>query len=134
MKEPKITKFGYKLFESKDGITLQPLFIDKKEIFPIGEWIEAKNIEYHPNFSHRPGIHVGCNLPSAVWLMDANGKYKSRFKNGQRELEFILDKYMKRKNAINKLPQNNDISDYLKIGLEKDKKLGKYTNGLGGLF
>ena len=84
MKEPKITKFGYKLFESKDGTTLQPLFIDKKEIFPIGEWIKAKNIEYHPNFSHRPGIHVGCNLPSAVWLMDANGKYKSRFKNGQR--------------------------------------------------
>ena len=84
MKGPKITKFGYKLFESKDGITLQPLFIDKKEIFPIGEWIEAMNIEYHPNFSHRPGIHVGCNLPSAVWLMDANGKYKSRFKHGQR--------------------------------------------------
>lgn len=84
MTQPKITKFGYKLFESKDGVTLQPLFIGKKEIFPIGEWVKAKNIEYHPNFSHRPGIHVGRNLPSAVWLMGANGKYNSRFKNGQR--------------------------------------------------
>ena len=52
-------------------------------------------------------------------FLTVTGNYISgEFKNGQRELEFILNKYMKRKNAINKLPQKNDISDYLKIGLE----------------
>lgn len=64
-------------------------------------------------------------------FLTVTGNYISGgFKNGQRELEFILDKYMKRKNAINKLPQNNDISDYLKIGLEKDKKLKELWNSI----
>lgn len=76
--------YGYKLFETRDGKTLLPLFIDKNEVFPVGKWVKAKNITHHPSFAHRPGIHVSAKCPSAVWLMDATGNYKSRFKHGKR--------------------------------------------------
>lgn len=83
---PMKTKFGYKLFETKDGKTLLPLFIDKNEVTPIGEWVDAKNVDNHPGFSHRPGWHVcsDTSVPDAPWLKDANGNYKSRFKHGAR--------------------------------------------------
>lgn len=64
-------------------------------------------------------------------FLTVTGNYISgEFKNGQRELEFILDKYMRRKNIINEIQQNNDISDYLKIGLEKDEKLKELWNAI----
>ena len=86
MKTPMNTRYGYKLFETRDGKMLLPLFIDKNEVTPIGKWVQAKNIEYHPSFSHRPGWHVCSDtaVPDAPWLKDANGNYKSRFKNGAR--------------------------------------------------
>lgn len=64
-------------------------------------------------------------------FLTVTGNYISgEFKNGQRELEFILDKYMRRKNISFKLPQKLDTDDYLKIGLEKDEKLKKLWNAI----
>ena len=64
-------------------------------------------------------------------FLTVTGNYISgKFKNGQRELEFILDKYMRRKNISFKLPQKLDTDDYLKIGLEKDEKLKKLWNAI----
>ena len=34
---------GYKLFEMDPAGGLHPLFIDKKNVYPIGEWIKAGN-------------------------------------------------------------------------------------------
>lgn len=70
-------------------------------------------------------------------FLTVTGNYISgKFKNGQRELEFILDKYMRRKNISFELPQKLDTDDYLKIGLEKDEKLKKLwdsiPDGYGG--
>ena len=67
---------GFKLFEMDTENNLYPLFIDKKTVYPIGEWIKAEN---HPTkgFATRPGLHVG-QICSAPWLMSADGTYKSQ--------------------------------------------------------
>ena len=66
----------YKLFEMDAMGNLYPLFIDKKTVYPIREWIQAEN---HPTkgFAKRPGLHAG-EICSAVWLMSADGTYKSQ--------------------------------------------------------
>lgn len=67
---------GYKLFEMDTKGNLYPLFIDKKTVYPIGEWIKAGN---YPTvgYAKRPGLHVG-QICSAPWLMSADGTYKSQ--------------------------------------------------------
>lgn len=89
-------KQGWKLFEmNMDTHKLYPLFIDKKEETPMNEWVMAKIIEHHPNFSHRPGWHLGVYLPSAPWLMGADGTYKSqrgkKFKRVWCEVKYVAD-------------------------------------------
>ena len=86
---------GYKLFEMRDDGKLFPLFIGKEEETPINEWVMAEIIEHHPGFAHRPGWHIGATMPSAPWLMSANGTYKSqrgkRFKRVWCEVEYVAD-------------------------------------------
>ena len=66
---------GYKLFEQDSKGNLYALFIDKKTVMPVGEWLKAEN---HPTkgFSNRPGYHIGEGIPSAPWLMSCDGTYK----------------------------------------------------------
>jgi hypothetical protein len=49
----------------------------------------------HKGFSHRPGWHLGATMPSAPWLMCADGTYKSqrgkRFKRVWCEVEYATD-------------------------------------------
>ena len=89
------TKNGYKLFEMRDDGKLFPLFIGKTKETPMNEWVPAEIIMHHPSFSHRPGWHLGSFLPSAVWLMSADGTYKSqrgkRFKRVWCEVEYVAD-------------------------------------------
>lgn len=88
-------KKGYKLFEMRDDSALFPLFIGKKEETPVNEWVPAKIIMEHKGFSHRPGWHLGAQLPSAPWLMSADGTYKSqrgkKFKRVWCEVEYVAD-------------------------------------------
>lgn len=89
------TKIGYKLFEMRDDGKLFPLFIGKTKETLMNEWVPAEIIDYHPSFSHRPGWHIGAAIPSAPWLMSANGTYKSqrgkRFKRVWCEVEYAAD-------------------------------------------
>lgn len=71
-------KTGYKLFEMRDDGKCFPLFIDKTKETPINEWVSAKIVNEHKGFAHRPGWHIGELLPSAPWLMSANGFYNSQ--------------------------------------------------------
>lgn len=77
---------GYKLFEMNNNGELLPLFIDKNNPVPIGEWIHAEFIPTK-GFATRGGWHVGtiCDAP---WLKGYDGSdvgcYKPRFKNGKR--------------------------------------------------
>ena len=72
------TSKGYKLFEMRDDGKLFPLFIGKTKETPMDEWVMAEIIDYHPSFAHRPGWHIGAMMPSAPWLMGADGTYKSQ--------------------------------------------------------
>lgn len=90
----KINK-GYKLFEQREDGKLFPLFIDKTKETPMYEWVPAEIIMDHKGFAHRPGWHIGALIPSAPWLMSADGTYKSqrgkRFKRVWCEVEYIAD-------------------------------------------
>ena len=84
-------KKGYKLFECDEQGNLYALFIDKHTVMPMNTWMKA-GIFPTKGFSVRPGYHIG-EIPSAPWLMSANGIYKSqRRKNWTRvfaEVEYI---------------------------------------------
>ena len=88
-------KTGYKLFEMREEGKLFPLFIGKNEETPMNEWVMAEIIDYHPGFAHRPGWHLGTQIPAAPWLMSADGIYKSqrgkRFKRVWCEVEYVAD-------------------------------------------
>lgn len=89
------TSVGYKLFEMKNDGKLFPLFIGKKKETPVNEWVPAEIIMEHKGFSHRPGWHLGATMPSAPWLMGADGTYKSQrgktFKRVWCEVEYVTD-------------------------------------------
>ena len=89
------TNFGYKLFEMRDDGKLFPLFIGKTKETPMNEWIPAEIITEHRGFAHRPGWHIGATMPSAPWLLGANGTYKSqrgkRFKRVWCEVEYATN-------------------------------------------
>lgn len=89
------TKIGYKLFEMRDDGKLFPLFIGKKQETLVGEWIPAEIVMEHKGFAHRPGWHIGATMPSAPWLMGADGTYKSqrgkRFQRVWCEVEYVAD-------------------------------------------
>ena len=86
---------GWKLFEMRDDGKLFPLFIGKNTETPMNEWVPAEIIMDHKGFSHRPGWHLGTQLPSAPWLMSADGTYKSqrgkRFRRVWCEVEYVAD-------------------------------------------
>lgn len=70
---------GYKLFEQdKRTGKLYPLFICKNQETPIGVCVKAEIVQDHKGFAHRPGWHIGTTVPSAPWLMSADGTYKSQ--------------------------------------------------------
>ena len=89
------TKTGYKLFEMRDDGKLFPLFVGKTKETPVNEWVPAEIIMEHRGFAHRPGWHIGATMPSAPWLMSADGTYKSqrgkRFRRVWCEVEYAID-------------------------------------------
>lgn len=57
---------AYKLVHRRRDGSLGPLFINRRQVFPMHEWIEA---ESHPTkgYALRPGFHC-CALPAAPHL------------------------------------------------------------------
>lgn len=101
------TKTGYKLFEQRDDGKLFPLFIGKTKETLMNKWVPAEIIMEHKGFSHRPGWHIGATMPSAPWLMSADGTYKSqrgkRFKRVWCEVEYVID--VDYTDVVKKLPK-----------------------------
>jgi hypothetical protein len=48
---------AYKLLTKRQDGTLGPLFINRKQRVPIGEWLEAEDHETK-GYAHRPGWHT----------------------------------------------------------------------------
>ena len=90
-----VVKTGYKLFEQREDGKLFPLFIGKTKETLMNEWVPAEVVMEHKGFAHRPGWHIGTRIPSAPWLMSANGTYKSqrgkRFKRVWCEVLYVAD-------------------------------------------
>lgn len=63
-------KKAYKLFTLRKNGTIGPLFINKKQVVPIGKWVKA---ECHPTkgFAVRPGWHCTAK-PHAPHLSKKN--------------------------------------------------------------
>lgn len=112
----KINK-GYKLFEQREDGKLFPLFIGKIKETPINEWVMAEIVMEHKGFAHRPGWHIGSKLPSAPWLMGADGTYRSqrgkKFKRVWCEVKYVADidytsevQSLPKKCFTDKLPNN----------------------------
>lgn len=110
-------KKGWKLFEMNSEGKLFPLFIGKKEETPMNEWVMAEIIMEHKGFAHRPGWHIGKDLPSAVHLMSHDGTYRSqrgkRFRRVWAEVQYCADidyteeaLKTKKKCFDNRLPDN----------------------------
>lgn len=57
---------AYKLIKKRKDGSLGPLFINRKQVLPIGEWLAAEN---HPTkgYAERPGWHC-CSKPEAPHL------------------------------------------------------------------
>ena len=108
------TNKGFKLFEMDEQGNLYALFIDKNTTMPTNEWLKAGNYPTK-GFAARPGYHIG-QIPSAPWLMSADGTYKSqRRKHWRRvwaEVEYVADvdytsdvEQLPKKCFVDKLPE-----------------------------
>jgi len=57
---------AYKLLKERRNGTLGPLFINRRQIIPVGEWLQAEDHKTK-GYAHRPGWH--CTLhPKAPHL------------------------------------------------------------------
>lgn len=110
------TKRGYKLFEMDEQGNLYALFIDKNTIMPIDEWLKA-GIFPTKGFSMRPGYHIG-EIPSAPWLMSADGTYKSQRR-----------KYWKRVWAEVEYVVEHDYTEHVQVFPDKCMKYNLPTDG-----
>lgn len=66
---------AYKLFKIRKNGTLGPLFINARQVVPVGEWMEAED---HPTkgFAHRPGWH--CTKEQSAPHLAKNPKHGPR--------------------------------------------------------
>jgi len=62
---------GYKLLSRRKDGTIGPLFIDKRLVLPIGEWMDAKKGIHKKGYAYRPGWHVLAR-PEAPHLSKRN--------------------------------------------------------------
>lgn len=57
---------GYKLFHQRKDGTLGPLFINRRQVVPVGTWLQADAHETK-GYAFRPGWHA-CFTPNAPHL------------------------------------------------------------------
>ena len=67
------TVVGYKIFHVRKDGTIGPLFINRKQVVPQGEWLPAEDPGPQRGYQHRPGWHAAPK-PEAPHLMTKSGK------------------------------------------------------------
>ena len=71
---------GYKLFRVRKNGTLGSLFINRKAVLKLNEWLDYEE-HLTKNFKFRPGWHI-CKSPNAPHLSMKNRKwYKVEFED-----------------------------------------------------
>lgn len=61
-------KVAYKLIKQRKDGSLGPLFINRRQRIPVGEWLVAEDIPTK-GYAHRPGWHC-CLKPEAPHLSE----------------------------------------------------------------
>ena len=89
---------AYKLLKRRKNGTLGPLFINRRQVIPVGKWLKA---ECHPTkgYAVRPGWHTTCS-PSAphlsmkgrVWVeVEIEDYYEFKRPSGQGGMWYIAN-------------------------------------------
>jgi hypothetical protein len=94
-------KKTYKLLKLRDDGTIGPLFINKAQVIPVGEWIEAED---HPTkgYAHRPGWHT-CDdtvaphlkMNGRIWCEVVIDSFIELKRPESQGAKWYLSKYMK---------------------------------------
>ena len=97
---------AYKLLRKRKDGTLGPLFINRKQIIPLGKWLEAED---HPTkgYAHRPGWHL-TEIPYAphlkeegrIWVECEVEDYEIYNRPNNQGGRWILAKWMKVKEIL----------------------------------
>jgi len=92
---------GYKLMRRRKDGSLGPLFINRKQRIPIGEWLAAED---HPTkgYAHRPGWHVlrkmeapHLSMKDRVWSRVECSDYENFERPDSQGGEWVLAKWMR---------------------------------------
>lgn len=93
--------FAYKLVRKRKNGTLGPLFINRKQVLPIGVWLESED---HPTngYARRPGWHVTKNkraphlsMNGRVWVLVEVKNYEKLIRPESQGGTWLLAKWMK---------------------------------------
>ena len=92
---------AYKLLKKRKNGTIGPLFINRKQVIPIGEWLQA---ESHPTkgYAVRPGWHTTSkpeaphlSMKDRVWMRVEINDYVKFIRPKNQGGEWWLAKRMK---------------------------------------
>ena len=93
--------FAYKLVRKRKDGTLGPLFINRKQILPIGIWLEAGDYPTK-GYAHRPGWHVTKNktaphlsMKGRIWVLVQVKDYEELIRSESQGGVWLLAKWMK---------------------------------------
>lgn len=92
---------AYKLLRRRKNGTLGPLFINRRQVVPVGQWFTAEDHPTH-GFAHRPGWHC-APAPSAphlstkdrVWCAVEIENYRELIRPITQESVWLLAKRMR---------------------------------------
>lgn len=98
---------GYKLFRRRKNGTLGPLFINRKQVIPIGQWLQAEDHQTK-GYQHRPGWHATLQMRAPhlkkksdrVWCMVDVGDFSYFNRPDSQGGQWLLAKWMKVINII----------------------------------
>ena len=106
------TRTAYKLMRLRRDGTLGSLFIGKKQVIPIGEWLKAES-KPTGGFALRPGWHTTdkCEAPhlspkGRVWCLVEIADYTEFTRPRSQGSKWLLANWMR---VVSQIPQNVPI-------------------------
>jgi hypothetical protein len=63
---------GFKLFKQRKDGTLGPLFINARQVVPVGKWLRAED-KPTKGFAHRPGWHATLRMEAPHLAKEPKG-------------------------------------------------------------
>lgn len=123
---------AYKLVRLRKNGTLGPLFINRKQIFPINIWMPAED-HFTKGYSHRPGWHVTRNpyaphlsKKGRVWVKVEVKDFEEIVRPENQGGIWWLAKWMK----VLSIENDDVIEEYQRKYLNRIKSMQKFVNDM----